>query len=109
MAKTEIIWTDYSWNPVTGCTKISAGCQNCYAERMSKRLKGMGQKNYQRGFNKVICHPNMLNHPFKWKSPKMIFVNSMGDLFHNDVPFDFIKDEYPILKNRNVNNNGKAK
>ena len=97
MAKTEILWTDYTWNPVTGCTKISAGCKNCYAERMAKRLKGIGQANYQEGFNTVVCHGNMLKHPLKWKSPKKIFVNSMGDLFHKDVPLAFIQKVFAVM------------
>ena len=97
MAKTGILWTDNSWNPVTGCTQISAGCKNCYAKRMAKRLKGMGQENYQQGFNTVVCHENMLEHPLKWKTPKKIFVNSMGDLFHKDVPLEFIQKVFDVM------------
>ncbi len=86
-----IEWTESTWNPVTGCTKISAGCANCYAERMAKRLQAMGQENYRNGFA-VACHPDTLEAPFKWKKPQMIFVNSMSDLFHEDVPEAFIHE-----------------
>ncbi len=89
MAKSAIEWTESTWNPVTGCTKISAGCQNCYAERMAKRLQAMGQYNYRNGF-KVTCHEHVLGLPLQWTKPQMIFVNSMSDLFHRDVPQDFI-------------------
>ena len=84
-----IEWTESSWNPVTGCTKISAGCAHCYAERMAKRLHAMGQPNYRNGFE-VTCHPDALELPLKWKKPQMIFVNSMSDLFHKAVPAEFI-------------------
>ncbi len=86
-----IEWTESTWNPVTGCTKISAGCANCYAERMAKRLHAMGQENYRNGF-KVTCHRQVLSAPFKWKKPQVIFVNSMSDLFHEDVPEAFIHE-----------------
>ena len=84
-----IEWTESSWNPVTGCTKISAGCAHCYAERMARRLHAMGQPNYRNGFE-VTCHPDALELPLKWKKPQMIFVNSMSDLFHKAVPAEFI-------------------
>jgi len=84
-----IEWTDATWNPVTGCSKISAGCANCYAERMARRLKAMGLPNYSRGFE-VALHEGLLYNPLKWRKPRMIFVNSMGDLFHEQVPDDFI-------------------
>src|SRR4030042_6170175 len=87
----KIEWTESTWNPVTGCTKISTGCLNCYAERMALRLKAMGQKNYRNGF-KVTCHRHTLDMPLLWKRPQMVFVNSMSDLFHKDVPDDFIFD-----------------
>jgi protein gp37 len=80
-----IEWTESTWNPVTGCTKISDGCKNCYAERLAKRLKAMGQKNYRNGF-KLTTQPQALELPLKWKKPQTIFVNSMSDLFHKDVP-----------------------
>ena len=86
MANTSIEWTDKVWNPVTGCTKVSAGCKNCYAERMMGRnLPGMTQK-----FTDVVCHPERLETPLHWRKPSRIFVNSMSDLFHNDVPDEFI-------------------
>lgn len=84
-----IEWTESTWNPVTGCTKISAGCKHCYAERMARRLQAMGQPNYRNGF-KVTCHHDVLGYPMKWKKPQMIFVNSMSDLFHKDVSVAFI-------------------
>jgi protein gp37 len=86
-----IEWTESSWNPVTGCTKISAGCAHCYAERMAKRLHAMGQPNYRNGFE-VTCHPDVLGMPLKWKKSQMIFVNSMSDLFHKAVPVRFIEE-----------------
>jgi len=91
MATSKIEWTNSSWNPVTGCTKISEGCRNCYAERMAKRLQAMGQPNYRNGFE-VTCHPHMLTLPLKWKKPRTIFVNSMSDLFHKDVPVSFVEE-----------------
>lgn len=89
MANTKIDWTEKTWNPVTGCTKISPGCKNCYAERMSKRLRLMGQPRYVDGFA-VRCHEDTLGIPARWKKPSMIFVNSMGDLLHYDVPNSFV-------------------
>lgn len=97
-ANSTIEWTESTWNPVTGCTKISEGCAHCYAERMALRLKAMGQKNYANGFQ-VTLHPHALNIPLKWKSPHMIFVNSMGDLFHNEVPLSFIKQAFEVMNN----------
>jgi len=93
----KIEWTESTWNPVTGCTKISDGCLNCYAERMAKRLKAMGQKNYRNGFN-VTCHQHVLDMPLRWKKPQMIFVNSMSDLFHKDVPDDFVLDIFSTMR-----------
>ncbi|MFH1492779.1 MAG: phage Gp37/Gp68 family protein [Candidatus Omnitrophota bacterium] len=87
--KSSIEWTESTWNPVTGCTKISLGCKNCYAERMAMRLHAMGQPNYRNAF-KVTTHPQVLNLPLKWKKPQTIFVNSMSDLFHREVPTKFI-------------------
>ena len=97
-ANSTIEWTESTWNPVTGCTKISEGCAHCYAERMALRLKAMGQKNYVNGFQ-VTLHPHALNIPLKWKSPHMIFVNSMGDLFHNEVPLSFIQQVFEVMNN----------
>lgn len=95
-----IEWTESSWNPITGCTKISEGCKHCYAERMARRLKAMGQPNYKNGF-KLSLHENSLTIPLKWKTPQLIFVNSMSDLFHKDVPLDFIKKVFDVMKEAN--------
>ena len=91
-----IEWTDATWNPVTGCTKFSAGCQNCYAERMSKRLQAMGQQHYVDGF-KVRTHKDVLSIPLKWKRSRTIFVNSMSDLFHEEVPESFISEVFQVI------------
>lgn len=96
MKTTKIEWTESTWNPVTGCTKISSGCKNCYAERMAKRLKAMEQPNYLNGFN-VTCHEHVLDYPLHWKKPRVIFVNSMSDLFHENIPFDFIKKIFDVM------------
>jgi protein gp37 len=93
-----IEWTDATWNPVTGCTKISPGCKNCYAERMAKRLKAMGQPRYRNGFG-VTLQPDILNQPYLWKLPRKIFVNSMSDLFHEEVPFNYIAKIFKIMNN----------
>jgi protein gp37 len=95
-ANSSIEWTESTWNPVTGCAKISEGCKNCYAERMTKRLKAMGQPNYANGFN-VTIHPHTLTLPLSWKKPQMIFVNSMSDLFHDDVPTSYIKNVFDVM------------
>ena len=97
MAQSTIEWTDATWNPVTGCTKISPGCKHCYAERMAMRLKMMGQTNYRNGFE-ITLQPHMLELPLKWKTPKRIFVNSMSDLFHTDVPFSYIQDVFAVMR-----------
>jgi len=94
----KIEWTEATWNPVTGCTPISDGCKNCYARRMALRLQRMGNKRYSNGFQ-ITLHYDLLSHPLKWKSPKMIFVNSMSDLFHEDVPIAFIKTIFKTIKN----------
>lgn len=94
----KIEWTDSSWNPVTGCTRISSGCQNCYAQRMAKRLKAMGNPRYTNGF-KVTLHWDLINAPYEWKKPRRIFVNSMSDLFHEDVPVEFIKRVFDTMNN----------
>jgi protein gp37 len=91
-----IEWTDATWNPVTGCTKISPGCKFCYAERMSKRLKGMGQNNYRNGF-KLTLQPQMIELPLHWRQPRRIFVNSMSDLFHIDVPLAYIQAVFRVM------------
>lgn len=95
-AKSSIEWTESTWNPVTGCNKISPGCKNCYAERLAKRLKAMGQANYRNGF-KLTLQPQMLELPLKWKKPQTIFVNSMSDLFHEDVPLDYIQQVFDVM------------
>ncbi len=97
MASSKIEWTDCTWNPVTGCSKVSAGCANCYAQRMSKRLKAMGQAKYAAGFDEVVCHPDELDKPLHWKKPRKIFVNSMSDLFHEDVPFEFAAAVFAVM------------
>lgn len=94
--KTKIEWTEATWNPMSGCTKISAGCANCYAETMANRLKAMGTKGYENGFA-VTLHPEKLGEPLKRKKPTMYFVCSMGDLFHEDVPFYFIDEMFAIM------------
>src|SRR5512135_2887239 len=94
--KSTIEWTGSTWNPVTGCTKISPGCVHCYAERMAKRLHAMGQPNYVNGF-KLAMHEHALDLPLKWKKPQTIFVNSMSDLFHKDVSLSFIKQAFNIM------------
>jgi protein gp37 len=98
MATTKIEWTESTWNPVTGCTKLSSGCKFCYAEAMAKRLQSMGQEKYQNGFELTI-HPDTLNEPYNWKKPKMIFVNSMSDLFHKDVPVEYIRKIFTVMRN----------
>lgn len=97
MNKTKIAWTERTWNPITGCTRISEGCRHCYAETMAKRLQGMGQKRYANGF-KLTLHPEALNEPKKIKEPSMFFVCSMGDLFHKDVSFTFIDQVMDVIE-----------
>ena len=92
-----IEWTDATWNPVTGCTKISPGCKHCYAERMAKRLHGMGQSNYANGF-RLTLQPQMLRHPLSWRKPRQIFVNSMSDLFHENVPVEYIQQVFETMR-----------
>ena len=92
-----IEWIDATWNCLTGCTKISPGCKNCYAERMSHRLMLMGQHNYRNDFQ-LTLHEHMLERPLRWKTPQRIFVNSMSDLYHKDVPFDFIERVFDVMR-----------
>lgn len=97
MAQTSNIeWTEKTWNPLTGCDKISPGCKNCYAERMTKRLKAMRSPNYENGF-RLTCHPKSLAIPYSWKKPCTVFVNSMSDLFHEDVPETFIHNVFGTM------------
>ena len=91
-----IEWTNATWNPLTGCTKISPGCKHCYAERMSNRLQAMGQKNYANGFD-LTLQPQMLEHPLHWRKSRRIFVNSMSDLFHAEVPVAYIKQVFDVM------------
>jgi protein gp37 len=96
MSKTTIEWTDTTWNPTTGCDKISAGCKNCYAATMSKRLMAMGQHKYRNNFELTV-HEEELQRPYKWKKPRKVFVNSMSDLFHESVPVEFIKKVFKVM------------
>lgn len=96
-AGSSIEWTQATWNPVTGCTKVSLGCRNCYAERMAHRLQSMGLRKYRNGFI-VTTHADVLPEPLKWKSPRLVFVNSMSDLFHEDVPVAFIHRVFDVMR-----------
>lgn len=95
--KSSIEWTESTWNPLTGCTKISPGCKHCYAERMALRLQAMGQPNYANGFE-LTLHEHVLTAPLTWKKPQTIFVNSMSDLFHKDVPSTFIDKVFAVMR-----------
>ena len=98
-----IEWTECTWNPATGCSKISPGCKNCYAKRMARRLQAMGQENYRNGFE-VTTHERMLNRPSEWRKPRMIFVNSMSDLFHPAVSEKFICAVFDVMQNNRRHN-----
>lgn len=91
-----IEWTNMTWNPVTGCTKVSQGCKHCYASRMAKRLRAMGVERYRNGF-KLTVHEDLVELPKKWREPKLVFVNSMSDLFHEKVPLDFIQRVFQTM------------
>ncbi|HEX6731833.1 MAG TPA: phage Gp37/Gp68 family protein [Pyrinomonadaceae bacterium] len=95
--KSSIEWTESTWNPLTGCTKISPGCKHCYAERMARRLKAMGQSNYVNGFE-LTLHEDVLELPLRWKKSQSIFVNSMSDMFHIDVPSEFILKAFDVMR-----------
>lgn len=105
MAKTSIEWTEVTWNPVTGCDRVTAGCDNCYALTLSKRLKAMGAEKYQNDGNPltsgpgfgITTHPASLNQPYGWKKPVTVFVNSMSDLFHAKVPLGFVRDVFDVM------------
>ena len=97
MTRSKIEWTDATWNPTTGCSKISPGCRHCYAERMAKRLKAMGVKKYTNGFQ-ITAHEATLDIPLHWKKPKKIFVNSMSDLFHEDIPEVFVQKVFRVME-----------
>jgi protein gp37 len=96
MAQSSIEWTEMTWNPTTGCSKISAGCKFCYAEVMSKRLQAMGIEKYKDNFE-VRTHEDALKIPYTWKQSKVVFVNSMSDLFHEEVPIEFIKKVFVVM------------
>jgi protein gp37 len=91
-----IEWTEATWNPVTGCTKVSAGCKNCYAERLASRLQAMGNPRYKNGF-RITLHHDLIDLPKRWKMPRLIFVNSMSDLFHPNVPLEFIQEVFATM------------
>src|SRR3989337_3206675 len=97
MAQSSIEWTEMTWNPTTGCDKISAGCKFCYAEVMSRRLQAMGVEKYANNFELTV-HEEELNTPYTWKKPKVVFVNSMSDLFHKDVPITFIQKVFRVMR-----------
>jgi protein gp37 len=97
MAQSSIEWTEMTWNPTTGCDKISAGCKFCYAEVMSRRLQAMGVEKYKNNFE-ITIHKDELETPYTWKKPRVVFVNSMSDLFHKEVPIEFIKNVFKVMK-----------
>ena len=96
-ANSSIEWTESTWNPVTGCTKVSPGCKHCYAERLAERLQAMGQRNYRNGF-KLTLQPHMLDLPLQWRKPQRIFVNSMSDLFQKEVPPAYILRVFDVMR-----------
>ena len=98
--ESKIEWTEMTWNPTTGCTKISSGCKNCYAEKMACRLRAMGTPGYENGFELTLL-PNRLEEPLKRKKPTVYFVNSMSDLFHEDIPFSFIDHVFETIQRSN--------
>jgi protein gp37 len=95
--RSSIEWTEMTWNPVTGCTKVSRGCKHCYAERMARRLEAMGAERYRNGF-RVTLHPEALDAPRRWRQPRVVFVNSMSDLFHDDVPLAYIQRVFDTMR-----------
>jgi len=96
-SNSRIEWTGSTWNPVTGCDKVSTGCEHCYAERQARRLQAMGVHKYRNGF-KVTIHPHVLEEPLKWSKPRITFVNSMSDLFHDDIPFDYVEQIFDVMR-----------
>lgn len=94
--ESHIEWTDTTWNPVTGCSKVSQGCKNCYAERLAHRLQAMGLHRYRNGFD-VTLHEQTIDEPFRWKKPRKVFVNSMSDLFHEEIPFEYIQRVFDVM------------
>ncbi|MFQ5640570.1 MAG: DUF5131 family protein [bacterium] len=97
MAQSSIEWTEMTWNPVTGCTKVSAGCKYCYAEIFARRLQAMGVDKYRNGFE-LTLHTDAIEEPYRWKKSRVVFVNSMSDLFHKDVPIAFIQDVFKVMR-----------
>lgn len=97
MAQSSIEWTEMTWNPTTGCDKVTSGCKFCYAEVMTRRLKAMGVGKYDKGFE-IRWHESELEIPYSWKKPRVVFVNSMSDLFHKDVPIEFIRKVFRVMK-----------
>ena len=95
--QSNIEWTEATWNPITGCSKISAGCKNCYAERLALRLRAMGNVRYLNGF-RVTLHDDLVDLPMRWREPRIIFVNSMSDLFHEDVPLEFVQRLFATMQ-----------
>ena len=95
--RSNIEWTEMTWNPVTGCTKVSQGCKHCYAERMAKRLEAMGAERYRNGF-RVTLHPDAIELPRRWRQPRVVFVNSMSDLFHEEVPLAYIQRVFATMR-----------
>lgn len=106
MGNSKIEWTDKSWNPISGCTKLSTGCKNCYAEKLWPRLNAPGQPYEGRLFTDIKCHPDRLLHPMSWRTPAKIFVNSMSDLFHEDVPDQFILDVFNVIRRCHITDRG---
>jgi protein gp37 len=96
MSKSKIEWTEVTWNPTTGCNKVSAGCKNCYAEIFAQRLQAMGNKKYRNGFELTV-HPDVLDEPKRWKNSKIVFVNSMSDIFHESIPLNFLKKVFKVM------------
>lgn len=97
MASSNIEWTESTWNPVTGCNKVSPGCKHCYAEVMAARLQAMGQPNYRNAF-KLTLQPHMLERPLTWRKPQLVFVNSMSDLFHSEIPLAYIQSVFDVMR-----------
>jgi protein gp37 len=95
--RSNIEWTEMTWNPVTGCTKVSQGCKHCYAERMARRLEAMGSDRYRNGFH-VTLHPDLLDVPRRWRQARVVFVNSMSDLFHDDIPLAYIQRVFATMR-----------
>src|SRR5437870_2126640 len=100
-ANSHIEWTEATWNPVTGCSKVSAGCKNCYAERLAFRLQAMGNPRYRNGFA-LTLHEDLIKLPKRWREPRLIFVNSMSDLFHEQVPLELIREIFKACRKQNV-------